>query len=114
MFVITQKIFIMLWLSKRNLPIPQALYPLLPRKNPVRANETLEAIQKNFKTQGRIFPIVKICLGWFTKNSCEDLTFLLAIHLGAGFDSFLLPRPLHAAQDFEVGVRDFPLSSSCS
>lgn len=43
-------------------PIP------ITKKIQLWANETLEAIQKNFKTQG-IFPSSEVYAGWFTKNS---------------------------------------------
>ena len=80
-------------------PIP------ITQKIQLWANETLEAIQKNFKTQG-IFPSSEVYAGWFTKNSQAGPTSWQST--GAGFDSFYF-HVLHAAQDFEVGVRDFAI-----
>lgn len=66
-------------------------------------HETLEAIQKNFKTQG-IFPSSEVYAGWFEKNAQASGSSWQST--GAGFDSFYF-HVLHASQDFDVGVRDF-------
>lgn len=73
------------------------------QKLQIWAHETLEAIHKNFQTQC-IFPEGEVYPGWAAKNA--------AIHgnswqsTGAGFDSFYF-HILHAAEVFDVGVRDW-------
>ena len=67
------------------------------------AHDTLEAIHKNFKTQG-IFPEEEVYPGWFDKNAAVRGDSWQSS--GQGFDSFYF-HILHAAEVFDVGVRDW-------
>ena len=84
-------------MAKQKKPTYHKPIPITEKIN-LWANETLEAIQKNFKTQG-IFPQSEVYAGWFTKNSQAGPTSWQST--GAGFDSFYF-HVLHA----HVG-RDF-------
>lgn len=75
----------------------------ISRKLRLWATDTLQAIQKNFKTQG-IFPSGEVYAGWFEKN--ENSSGSSWHSTGAGFDSFYF-HILHASEDFDVGVRDW-------
>lgn len=79
----------------------------LPISQKIRlwAEETLQAIEKNFQTQG-IFPASEVYTGWFEKNEQQKGSHWYST--GAGFDSFYF-HVLHASQDFDVGVRDFAI-----
>lgn len=73
------------------------------QKLQIWAHETLEAIHKNFKTQG-IFPEDEVYPGWFAKNAAVKGSSWQST--GAGFDSFHF-HILHASESLEVGVRDW-------
>ena len=84
---------------------PVALSKPMPigQKLQIWAHETLEAIHKNFKTQG-IFPEDEVYPGWFAKNAAIYGNSWQST--GAGFDSFHF-HILHASQMLDVGVRDW-------
>lgn len=82
---------------ERPMPISQKLQ--------VWAQETLEALRKNFKTQA-IFPAGEVYAGWFTKNEEAGPTQWRST--GEGLDSFYF-HVLHASEDFNVGVRDWAI-----
>lgn len=67
------------------------------------AHETLEAIHKNFKTQG-IFPEGEVYPGWFQKNAAIRGSSWQST--GHGYDSFYF-HILHASEMLDVGVRDW-------
>ena len=69
------------------------------------AHDTLEAIEKNFHTQG-IFPSSEVYAGWFEKNAMASGSSWQST--GAGFDSFYF-HVLHASEQFDVGVRDWAI-----
>ena len=73
------------------------------QKLQIWAHETLEAIHKNFKTQG-IFPEEEVYPGWNAKNAAVRGDSWHST--GAGFDSFYF-HILHAAEQLDVGVRDW-------
>ena len=78
-------------------PIP------ISKKLELWTKETLEALRRNFRTQG-IFPVGEVYGGWFEKNANTKGSTWHST--GAGFDSFYF-HVLHASEQFDVGVRDW-------
>lgn len=90
-------------MAKQLTPVSLTKPMPIGHKLRIWAHETLEAIHKNFKTQG-IFPESEVYPGWFDKNSTVYGNSWKST--GAGFDSFYF-HILNASEELDVGVRDW-------
>lgn len=89
--------------KKQTTPILLTRPISIGQKLQIWAHETLEAIHKNFKTQG-IFPEEEVYPGWNAKNAAVRGDSWKST--GQGFDSFYF-HILHASESLDVGVRDW-------
>ena len=90
-------------MAKKHTPVLLTRPMPIGEKLQILAHETLEAIHKNFKTQG-IFPEDEVYPGWAAKNAAIKGDSWKST--GAGFDSFYF-HILHASEALDVSVRDW-------